>query len=218
MHANAEALPLDGEAPWLWLVRNRYLLGPLRSLLEQRGVVYSEHGNSSVHEAERDAIYCWERLRVGKAISVVQIRDVYQLLKTRTQVKHGYKLLPKVEEEAMLTLDELRATHGLLAEGTWFEVFTSIPIERRMYYRKLLRDHRTLKLPPRVQLDTIHGAKGAECERVALFLEQSRRTWEEAQTAPDDEHRVFYVGATRAKEELHVVAPAAQYAYAWPRA
>jgi hypothetical protein len=216
-HASHESLPLDPDDRWLWLVRNRYLLPPLRAHLMERGVVFTMHGQSSVLESERDAIYCWERLRTGRAQSATAVRSMYAKLRTRTQVAHGHKLLPDVaDDKTMLRMEQLRAEHGLMVDGNWYDVFASMPIDRRMYYRRLLREHGTLKLAPCVQLETIHGAKGAEAPKVALFVAQSRRTWDEAQRQPDEEHRVWYVGATRAREELHVVESESRYAYRFP--
>jgi superfamily I DNA/RNA helicase len=215
-HPTFDSLRVNTGEEWLWLVRNRYLLQPLRQYLEQHGIIYSQHGSSSILESERDVIYDWERLRAGKAIPVHRIRDVYAKLKTRTQIQHGYKLLPGVEEDTNLLMVELNEYHGLLAAGTWFEVFQDIPDWRRAYYRALLRNHGTLKLPVQVQLETIHGAKGAQANNVALFLEQSRRVWDEAQDNPDDEHRVWYVGATRARENLHIVQAGNRWGYMLP--
>jgi superfamily I DNA/RNA helicase len=172
----------------------------------------------SINPSERDAIYAWEHLRKGKHVPIAAARDLYQYLKTRTQLKHGSKLIPKVSDpDAVVTMEQLREQHGLLVDGPWFEVLLEIPIERRMYYRALLREHKTLRIAPQVRLETIHGAKGAEAKHVALFLEQSRRTWDEAQHMRDDEHRVFYVGATRAIDSLHVIEAASQYGYQFPR-
>lgn len=216
-HADASSIPVKNDQHWLWLVRNRYLMPGLENELERRGLVYTHHGLCSVREEEREAIYTWERLRAGKACEAKAIRMVYKRLRSRVQVAHGFKLLPGVFEDQRLTLEELVATHGLLTNLPWYEVFLSIPIERRMYYRNLLRAHGTLKLSPQVQLETIHGAKGAEATHVALFLEQSRRVWEEAALAPDEEHRVWYVGVTRASQELHVIEPSNRWGYELPR-
>lgn len=215
VHANVDSIPLHLDGTWLWLVRNRYLLPPLKASLESQGVVYSQHGATSIVESERAAIYDWERLRTGKSLPVNRLRDVYSFLKSRTQIAHGHKLIPNVNEEEELSMKELRGNHGLLIDGTWFDVL-DIPHVRRAYYRKLLRDHGTLKLQPQVQLETIHGAKGAEADNVALFLEQSRRVWDEAHRTPDDETRVLYVGVTRARESLHLIRPQGRWAYDIP--
>jgi hypothetical protein len=215
-HATVDSLEVKPGDRWLWLVRNRYTMQALREVLTARGVVYSQHGASSILDGEREAIYVWERLRTGKALPVPAIRDMYSKLRSGTQIARGHKLLPKAEEQDTLSISQLRESHGLLVDGAWFEVFDSIPLIRRAYYRQILRAHGTLKVDPQVQLETIHGAKGTEAPKVALFLEQSRRTWEEARKEPDEEHRVWYVGATRAKEELHLVEGSGRYAYAFP--
>jgi len=216
-HASAESLPVTAGQKWLFLVRNRYLLAGLRSSLDARGVVYSMHGMSSVVTSERAVIYTWERLNKGMAVPVTDIRDLYEKLRSKTQVKHGFKTLPNVPDNISLTHEQLRASHGLLVQGAWFDVLTNIPTERRAYYRRLLRTHGTLKIEPQVQLETIHGAKGAEADHVALITEQSRKTWDESQRNTDDEHRVWYVGVTRARETLHLVDGSAKYAYRLPK-
>lgn len=216
-HASIEALPITTGQKWLFLVRNRYLLMGLRSSLDARGVVYSMHGMSSIVPSERAVIYTWERLNKGMAIPATDIRDLYEKLRSRTQIKHGFKALPNVPDNLPLTHEQLRASHGLLVQGPWFDVLTGIPTERRAYYRRLLRTHGTLKIEPQVQLETIHGAKGTEADHVAILTEQSRKTWDEAQRNTDDEHRVWYVGVTRARETLHVVDGSAKYAYRLPK-
>lgn len=219
-HATLQGVQVDAGTSWLWLVRNRYLLGGLRDHLEQLGLVYAtHHGRSSIVDSERDAIYTWERLRSGRAVSVIDARDFYSKLKTREQVKHGFKALPGVEDHAQVSYKELTSSHGLLVNSQlpWFEVLHSITIPRRAYYRKLLRAHNTLKLPVQVTLETIHGAKGTEAPHVALFLDMSRRVAVESRKLPDDENRVWYVGATRARESLHLISAHGQYAYSMPK-
>jgi len=46
-----------------------------------------------------------------------------------------------------------------------------------------------------------------------LFLDLSERTYRGYQAEPDDEARVFYVGATRARQTLYVVQPQSRYYY-----
>ena len=59
----------------------------------------------------------------------------------------------------------------------------------------------------RINLSTIHGAKGGEADNVMLMTDLSRKAQESMEINADDETRVFYVGATRARDTLHIVQP-----------
>lgn len=56
-----------------------------------------------------------------------------------------------------------------------------------------------------IRLSTIHGAKGAEADNVVLFTDVSPATYEQIDS--DAEHRVWYVGITRARKKLYIVEP-----------
>jgi len=64
-----------------------------------------------------------------------------------------------------------------------------------------------LRREPRIKLSTIHGMKGGECDNVVLLSDLTENTMRNFEKTPDDENRLFYVGATRAKKQLHVVEP-----------
>ena len=64
-----------------------------------------------------------------------------------------------------------------------------------------------LNKPPRIKLSTIHAAKGGECQNVVLLTDQTRTTMSTYEKNPDDENRLYYVGATRTKENLHIIEP-----------
>jgi superfamily I DNA/RNA helicase len=217
-HATIDSMEMEPGSQWLWLVRNRFLIPRLRGMLENRGVVFSQHGQSSITQSDRDAIYCWERLRAGKQIASTMIRTMYAKMLSGQHIARGHKLLPGVADDATLTLAELQEHHGLIAPTNvpWFDTLLSIPLERRMYYRSVVARHSTLMLQPLVQLETIHGAKGAEAQNVAVFTEVSRRVLNEMRTMEDDEHRVWYVAVTRARERLHIIEPSSRYAYSMP--
>jgi DNA helicase-2/ATP-dependent DNA helicase PcrA len=56
-------------------------------------------------------------------------------------------------------------------------------------------------------VSTIHGAKGGEADNVVLFTDLSPAAEAQMNINPDDTHRVFYVGVTRAKQNLFIVEP-----------
>ena len=60
-----------------------------------------------------------------------------------------------------------------------------------------------LSADPRIRVSTIHRAKGGEADNVALLLDSTKACVESEDQ--DAEKRVWYVGATRAKKELHII-------------
>ena len=93
----------------------------------------------------------------------------------------------------------------------WFEAFDAAPKRDINYLRKMRKNGEKLNEAPRITLSTIHGAKGGECENVVLLTDLSLNTMKSYEQNPDDENRLFYVGATRTKEHLHIVEPKQKY-------
>ena len=75
------------------------------------------------------------------------------------------------------------------------------------YIRKMRSNGEQLNKKPRILLSTIHGVKGGEEQNVVLLSDLSLNTQKGYERNPDDENRLFYVGATRTKEHLHIVEP-----------
>ena len=66
-----------------------------------------------------------------------------------------------------------------------------------------------LRKNPRVKLSTIHSAKGGEADNVLLILDNTktiREALEKSTDKQDEEHRVWYVGVTRTKQNLYIMA------------
>jgi superfamily I DNA/RNA helicase len=103
------------------------------------------------------------------------------------------------EDEALEFADR-KAPPGAI----WFDALTGIPRNQRDYYRSILRAGYRLQEAPKILLSTIHGVKGQEADHVVLHTDLTRKIVEQM---GDGEHRVFYVGATRARHSLTIVAP-----------
>ena len=58
---------------------------------------------------------------------------------------------------------------------------------------------------PRIKIGTIHSMKGGEDDICVLYTGISK--FIEETSSIEGEHRVFYVGVTRAKRVLHIVEP-----------
>ena len=100
---------------------------------------------------------------------------------------------------------------GLKSDKPWFEAFDDAPSRDVNYLRKMRKNGEKLNEEPRITLSTIHGAKGGESQNVVLLTDLSENTMKAYEKNPDDENRLFYVGATRTKEHLHIISPKQEY-------
>jgi len=180
-----DLIKLNSDQTWLLLARNRYLLSEYEQLVEQQGFAYSTKKGSSVNENHRTAIYAYERLRRGGDITEDDERVLGKFMPRR--------LVPDIDEDS----------------PPWFDALQRIPVSRRVYYQTVLKQggRGALRVEPNIHIDTIHGVKGGEADNVVLMSDISYRTWEGMEHDPDQEHRVFYVGTTRAKQNLFLVLP-----------
>ncbi|MCK5603168.1 ATP-dependent helicase [Candidatus Pacearchaeota archaeon] len=197
------------EGEWLILARNKYLLSQLETMARQSGVHYSTRAGSAINKTHLRAIIDWEHLRKGARIPTDRVQIIYNYMVGK--IARGHKTLPKTR--GGFSLAELKADHGLLADGIWHECLAKIPLVKREYYIALLRRGIKLTSEPTVHINTIHGVKGGEADNVMLLTDMAWRSHQGLQEDPDNEHRVFYVGATRARKNLHIVLPQGENYY-----
>jgi len=82
-----------------------------------------------------------------------------------------------------------------------------------------LRKGESLTTTPRLRISTIHSAKGAQATNVMLLTDTMRRPysmWRKIDNQAEDEARVFYVGLTRATDNLHLIHPMFSQGYGLP--
>ncbi len=196
--------PVDlSEGTWLALARNHAQLADLERAARAQGVVYRTTRGVSVDPEHVRAIRAWEALRRGGRVVGASVNLAQRLRKGS---------VPVADEEATYALADL----GIEDAPIWHEALDKLQAETREYYVVALRGKEKLDAEPRVRISTIHGAKGAEADHVLLRLDVSSRTFRSYQRSPDDEHRVFYVGMTRARKSLTLVESWDRRAYRVP--
>jgi superfamily I DNA/RNA helicase len=100
--------------------------------------------------------------------------------------------------------------YGLKTRAIWHQALDRISDEEKEYFLSALRQGESLTGEPRIHISTIHGSKGGEADNVLLLTDMSPKTYTSYQENQDDEARVFYVAATRAKKNLHIIMPRTQ--------
>ena len=113
--------------------------------------------------------------------------------------------------DGMYELSKLKELYGLNTDKVWFEAFDNASRRDVNYLKKMRRNGEKLNREPRIELSTIHAAKGGESQNVVLLTDLSENTLKSYEKNPDDENRLFYVGATRTKEHLHIIEPRQEY-------
>ena len=97
---------------------------------------------------------------------------------------------------------------GFKNDSVWYDLFTEADQDECFYIRTMLSNNEKLSQAPRIEVSTIHAAKGGECDNVILVLDNAKKIREAIENnieKADEEHRVWYVGATRAKENLYLL-------------
>jgi superfamily I DNA/RNA helicase len=121
---------------------------------------------------------------------------------------HAEKIkLKGMTKEGLQDISALKKDYGLKTDTVWYKAFDDLGFRRKNYIRSMRRNGENLKNKPRIQLSTIHSVKGGERNNVVLLTDLTHNTNKSYLKNPDDETRLFYVGATRTKENLHIIRP-----------
>ena len=188
--------------------------------LETYGWLYKRYGFPTISFKYIEAIRAWTDLQNGKSISGVACDVIYHHMDS-TRIKRNYGVF-KGQPEGTYSLEDLIKEYGLretikiskdktlsVREIAWYDMLNSKGLQRRKtYLRAVMRSGNKLDAVPRIEVSTIHASKGGERQKIMLLTDLSYapyRSYTESQQGRDDEARVFYVGATRAKEELYIV-------------
>jgi len=202
-HYSADTIDMStGE--WLVLARTKYLLKDIEESLYQRGLYYTSKYRRGTEKDLHEAATAWEHLRQGQLVNFKQIESIAKYMGP----KHWHKKKIKgMTKESFYGIDQLINDYGLQVKTVWYEAFDDAGQTKVDYLRKMRANGERLNEKPRIELSTIHGAKGGESQNVVLLTDLTQNTMKGYERDPDDENRLFYVGATRTKENLHIIEP-----------
>lgn len=205
----------DREAVIYLLTRTNWQLGVLASTLQRAGVPFDALGEK-MNPWPDHVVDCLLVLRALRRGTPATVEAVETLLAVATNSERRTERF----EAAELDQPEFRADDKSGAVAFPEQIEAAFPgrtprtivdvLELTDYQKDMLRGalaSEAAPYPERVQVGTIHEAKGLQAPCVFLFTETTSRILDRYQSGEGraEEHRVYYVGATRASESLHVV-------------
>ena len=163
----------------------------MNDICEQNGYPYESPTRKPLQSAALRAVKDWTRLGKGETVYGKQLKNIRRF--------HGFSF--NIDDERIYALSDIPVDYL-----PWYEAFRRISPTLREYFLAAKRNGETLT-KPRIMINTIHGVKGGEADHVAVMTDMAARSHRYMQMFPDDEHRVFYVAATRAKSGLNIIQP-----------
>ena len=232
---------LDGRRTFI-LARSNYLISQIAQELSAHGIDYqTKIGEDGFVTSQRHALghlFGALKSKGSYTIPVGVLFDVIETLDSREcKMPRGYKAATGAEASGN------PGAPSDLAKEPWFQAIraplTTNPQKffKRVYRRQIPRLMKLIQKKgpeammqePTLTVMTIHQSKGKEVDRVILIPVLPKRVYESlhgfdqnaVKRNREGESRLWYVGATRAREELIVVNPydrafAANQEYALP--
>jgi superfamily I DNA/RNA helicase len=204
-YPDPEAVDMSADH-WMLLVRNGYMLPGLEDMCRLNGYSYEVVGRKEnpLTSPALKAIIAYSRLvKYGTTYKP----DMLQILTWVNGFMPIRERLKKISESTPITLSRLQELGWPQEPPIWHQFLTRIPESDREYFLAARRRGESLVGKPRIRISTIHTSKGGEADHVMLLTDMSQRTSQEMERKPDDEHRVWYVAVTRARQGLHVIEP-----------
>ena len=164
---------------WLILARTISKLKKIEEILIEKGLYFESNKGKSIPVTLYKAIKNYERWRKGEELLEEHIKDIKDYVENVKWNKN---------------------------KG-WFEEFSLADNDDKEYLVRLFENKEDLDKPSRIWISTIHAIKGGEQDNVILCLDLGDKiikAIKQSQDKADEEHRVWYVAYTRAKNNLYM--------------
>ena len=193
---------------WFVLARSDFMLDDVRWWLKSIGEIYKDENGWSINSRIAKKIMTIIDLKKGKAVNVDSLRRAVWDSKLDYNVLDFVHLPTKGKATAKEAGVDLKEVDPI-------EIFARIigDADQVDYYQRALAIHKDLSEMPKIELSTIHKAKGREADNVVVILDQTGNILDAAVLDPDNEHRNWYVAVTRAKQRLFCIMSSAVHGY-----
>ena len=174
---NLEEIDLT-KGKWLILARTVSKLKKIEEILIEKGLYFESNKGKSIRVTLYKAIKNYNAWRAGKELSEEETKDIKDFIGNVNWNKNK----------------------------NWFEEFALADDEDKEYFVRLFENKEDLDNDARIWTSTIHAIKGGEQDNVILCLDLGDKiikSMNQSQDKADEEHRVWYVAYTRARNNLY---------------
>lgn len=192
---------------WLLLARNGYLLKKFQDHCMTMGYSFKSPYYSPLNFKVLKAVKSWEQIRRGNSIRKSELDNICDKYWYPKSNPLGMKPLTGFKDSDVMSPGFIKEKYPHVDFSQIWHKSINMRAELREYYIAALRRGEKLSSEPRITINTIHSVKGGECDNVVILSDISPRTYDEMEKDYDNECRVFYVGVTRAKQNLYIVEP-----------
>lgn len=201
------------EESWFLLARNHAMAPMLSKFCRDRGLLVSG-ASGGLPAGLLDAIFVWKRLCNSGTASKDEVLNLYSWMSTRDRVAYGSKTALQKSDKTVFTHQHLCELHGMKAGVLmpWSTALDKVMPEDAAYLQAVEK-HGPLDRSPRVEIATIHAVKGREADNVLIVPDMTQQTHQGFVENEDAEHRVWYVGVTRARKRILILNPSSKYHY-----
>jgi len=182
---------------WLILARTNSKIKKMGEELKIKNLYYETKKGKSYDARLYKSVLNWTRWNKGESITLMECKDVFDYL----EFEFDEKLF---KDKELIKIEDAGFQKGMI----WFDVFTQADSHEKLYIRTMLGNGEKLSISARIKLQTIHITKGEEENNVILAMDNTNRIRESMTNNEEkryEEHRIFYVGATRAKQNLYLL-------------
>ena len=208
-------LPLD-QGSWTIMARTNSFVKDIAEQLRDLGYFYSVKGRPAFKKEYIEVMSIWKDLQKGYALPVNTIKNFYKSVpktgENAVVARGSVSLLDMLQPDDNINYQELVKDFKMLAPlDRDAKDIIKLSEDEKLYISALERRGESIEQEPRIKLSTIHAMKGGEDDNVAVYLGSTQACVESKHS--EDEHRVFYVAITRAKQNLYLIESDKKYRY-----
>ena len=224
-YLNFREIDFNLQGTWYILGRVNRVVNELRMAAKEAGLYFGDNkGNKSFDRKQWQAIKAWTAISNGKVIN-------------KADAEIMYKYIRDIEKDAFRTenfwigepdfktynFETLKEWCGLIVPDEkknkewWWILRRNFTSRQKIYFIRLLKRYgqKQLNDEPTIIIDTIHSVKGGEADHVVLASKNDYASdfYRKNKEDQSGERKVYYTGASRAKNSLHILSTDYKYHY-----